>query len=210
VMYQVTLTNNTSGTHGILCRPYSIAGHEFSGYVSRTGYTGEDGFELYVPSERAVDLWNALREHAGDDLVPCGLGARDTLRLEAGMPLYGHELDEETNPLQAGLKFAIKLKKPNGFLGQDALVAGRDAGLPRELRAYTVESKRVAREGMDVLHGDDVVGRVTSGAPSPTLGKNIAVAYVDCGVPADAPLTVQVRKAREPLAPHDFPFYKRG
>ncbi|MCA8961400.1 MAG: glycine cleavage system aminomethyltransferase GcvT [Planctomycetes bacterium] len=192
-----------------------VGGKESRGHVSRTGYTGEDGFELYVPTEDAIDLWHEISEHCArahgaDALRPCGLGARDTLRLEAGMPLYGHELDEETNPLEAGLDFAIKLKKPGGFIGRDAMVAAKAVGLKHELRAFTVESKRVAREGMEVFSGERRVGRVTSGAPSPTIGRNIALAYVERDVPAEAALEVQVRKAREPLSPHTFPFYKRG
>ncbi len=197
------------GYYKISDASFDIAGRQFEGHVSRTGYTGEDGFELYVPSEKATDLWNALREHAGDALVPCGLGARDTLRLEAGMPLYGHELGEEWNPLEANLQFAIKTKKPNGFIGRDALLAGKEAGLARELRAYRVDSKRVARDGMDVFDGARAVGRVTSGGPSPTLGCNIALAYIDRNVSTDAKLEVQVRKSREPLVAHEFPFYKR-
>lgn len=197
------------GYYAMTAGTVSVGGTSYVGHISRTGYTGEDGFELYVPSSQACELWHALSEVGGDQLDPCGLGARDTLRLEAGMPLYGHELTEETNPLEAGLKFAIKLKKPSEFIGKGPLVEAKGRGLERELRGFTVDSRRVAREGMPVFHGDDQVGEVTSGAPSPTLGGNIASAYILRSVPSDAPLEVQVRKDRAPLVPHKLPYYQR-
>lgn len=197
------------GYYSMTAAKMEVAGKSYQGHISRTGYTGEDGFELYIPNERAIELWRGLSEVSGDRLAPCGLGARDTLRLEAGMPLYGHELTEETNPLEAGLDFAIKLKKPSDFIGKQALLDARASGLARELRGYVVDSRRVAREGMDVFHGDERVGEVTSGAPSPTLGKNIASAYIERSVPADAALEVQVRKDRAPLIPHALPYYRR-
>ena len=125
------------------------------------------------------------------------------------MPLYGHELNEETNPLEAGLNFAVKLKKKQGFIGLEALQAASTAGLSRRLRGFTVAGKRVAREHMPVFLGDTQVGETTSGAPSPTLGCNIAVAYVDSSVPEDAPLEVEIRGKRVALEPHKMPFYSR-
>lgn len=187
----------------------NLGGSEFRGHISRTGYTGEDGFELYVTSDRAVELWDAVTAAGGEVLKPCGLGARDTLRLEAGMPLYGHELDEQTSPIEANLGFAVKLKKPDGFIGSDAVRQVKQEGPPRRLRGFTVEGRRVAREGMTVYAGDEAVGTTTSGAPSPTLGRNIAMAYVASNVADDVPLEVDIRGTRVPLAPHSVPFYER-
>ncbi len=197
------------GYYRITAATAAVGGKEYAGWVSRTGYTGEDGFEIYVPAVAAADLWTGLRRHAGSRLVPCGLGARDTLRLEAGMPLYGHELDEETNPLEAGLRFGVRLDKPGGFIGRDALLGVERAGPRRRLAGFTVDGRRVARQGMPVLDGATQVGTVTSGAPSPTLGKNIAVAYVERRVPENARLTVDVRGTPESLIPHKLPFYSR-
>ncbi|MGE3164343.1 MAG: glycine cleavage system aminomethyltransferase GcvT [Planctomycetota bacterium] len=189
-----------------------IGREQFEGWVSRTGYTGEDGFELYVPSERAIALWAALQSALGKELLPCGLGARDTLRMEAGMPLYGHELEEDISPLEAGLAFAVKLKKPVAFVGRDALIATQRAGGPlRELRGFTVDGKRVARQGMGIFAGAQQVGLITSGAPSPTLERNIAMGLVARReAPEGVQLEVDVRGHRVPLTPHPVPFYKRG
>lgn len=187
----------------------ALGSSAFEGWVSRTGYTGEDGFEIYLPGGRAVELWRALQERGGERLLPCGLGCRDTLRLEAGMPLYGHELDEETNPLEAGLRFAVKLKKPAGFIGADALRQLAAQAPRRRLRGFLVEGKRVARQGMAILSDDGQVGRITSGAPSPTLGRNIAIGYVSASLGEDVPLDAEVRGHRIPLTPHSLPFYKR-
>ncbi|MEE8142080.1 MAG: glycine cleavage system aminomethyltransferase GcvT [Planctomycetota bacterium] len=186
-----------------------LAGCEFEGWVSRTGYTGEDGFEIYLPSERAIPFWHTLKEVFGEQLMPCGLGARDTLRLEAGMPLYGHELGEDINPLEAGLQFAIRFKKPDGFIGIEALLGVRERGVTRQLRGFVVEGKRVARSGMPIFHGSEPAGEITSGAPSPTLGCNIAMALVPAELPEQTPLEVQIRRIRAPLRPHPLPFYRR-
>ena len=136
--------------------------------VARTGYTGEDGFELYLPAEVAGETWMAMQRAFGEGVRPCGLGCRDTLRLEAGMPLYGHELDEETDPISAGLSFGVKLDKPGGFIGRDALARIAAAGPARRLRGFIVEGKRPARQGCPVLAAGEPVGVVTSGSPSPT------------------------------------------
>lgn len=149
-----------------------------SAIVSRTGYTGADGFELYLPGSEAIDVFETLlREGAPLGLRPAGLGARDTLRLEAALPLYGHELDEGTSPLEAGLDRFVDLDA-GGFIGADALVRQREAGLERRLVGFELEERGVAREGHAVVEGGRTVGKVTSGAPSPTLGKSIGLAYV--------------------------------
>ncbi len=142
--------------------------------VARTGYTGEDGFEVFVPATEARAAWAAV---TGAGAVPCGLGARDTLRLEVRNPLYGHELDDTTSPFQAGIGFAVDLDKPGGFLGADALRA-RKGKEPQRLAAIVLDGKRVPRDGMSVVSGDEVVGRVTSGTRSPSVDKSICLAYL--------------------------------
>jgi aminomethyltransferase len=146
--------------------------------VSRTGYTGSDGFELYCAAGDAGALWDALLESGSQaGLVPAGLGARDTLRLEAALPLYGHELDDETSPLEAGLDRFVDAARSD-FVGGEALRRLEQAGLRRRLAGFVLEGRGVARAGHAVCHGDRDVGRITSGAPSPTLGKSIALGYV--------------------------------
>ena len=178
--------------------------------VSRTGYTGEDGFELIVPAEHAAALWDELRE-VGEKfhLVPCGLGCRDTLRLEAGMPLYGHELTESIDPLTAGLGFAVALGKGD-FLGRDALAAVRDAERTRVRVGLEMRGRRVAREGAAVLQNGEPIGVVTSGTHSPTLGRAIGMAYVPPSAASpETELEVDVRGRSEPAVVVPLPFYKR-
>lgn len=146
--------------------------------IARTGYTGEDGFEVFVPAARAAELWAAVLETGGPlGLVPVGLGARDTLRLEARYCLYGHELDDETSPLQAGLGWVTKLGKDGGFIGRDALLR-RKGNESHRLVGVVLDGKRIVREGMPVLVDGETVGKVTSGTRSPTLGSGICLAYV--------------------------------
>jgi aminomethyltransferase len=146
--------------------------------VSRTGYTHAGGFEIFGPAGDAEKLWRTLSEAgAAHGLAPVGLGARDTLRLEAGLPLYGHELDDETTPLEAGLGRFVKLAA-GGFIGAEALRAQRAQGVPRALAGFVVEGRGIARAGHALAHAGTEVGRVTSGAPSPTLGKPIGLGYV--------------------------------
>ncbi|HTN03211.1 MAG TPA: glycine cleavage system aminomethyltransferase GcvT, partial [Planctomycetaceae bacterium] len=179
-------------------------------YVSRTGYTGEDGFELVV-TEGAVELWNKLLE-AGKDcgLIPCGLGARDTLRLEAAMPLYGHELSESIDPLTAGLDFAVKLDK-GPFVGREALIAIRDRQ-DRPVRVgLELEGRRIAREHTPILIDGQSAGQVTSGTFSPTLQKAIAMGYVPAAAAAavGTSVTVDIRGKHEPARVVGLPFYQR-
>lgn len=180
-------------------------------YVSRSGYTGEDGFELFVAAEDAGRVWDALLD-AGTPLglLPIGLGARDTLRLEAGMPLYGNELDRSTNPVEAGLGRVLRLDKDGGFVGRDALARVVRDGPSKRLVGLVVEGRGIARHGYPVLAGDRRTGVVTSGAPSPTLGIPIAMAYV---APGDAEpgtmLDVEIRDRRVPARVVELPFYRR-
>ena len=183
------------------------------GLVSRTGYTGEDGVELLVPAEKLVELWEKLVAAATPlGLRPCGLGARDTLRLEAAMPLYGHELTEQMDPFMAGLDFAVKLDKSD-FIGKRALVdakKARDAGLSRRRVGLELDGKRIAREGFNVFKHDAKVGYITSGTFAPTLAKSIAMAYVqpDVSEPGTE-LAVDVRGQAVPARVANLPFYRR-
>jgi aminomethyltransferase len=174
------LTKLCSGPVAELAR-YRFERFEVAGcdaLVSRTGYTGSDGFEIYLEApdcERVFETLLGEGEPLG--LVAAGLGARDTLRLEAALPLYGHELDEDTSPLEAGLERFVKLEA-GGFIGAEALRRRRAEGLERRLVGFELEQRGVARAGHPVARDGQNVGRVTSGAPSPTLGKSIGLAYV--------------------------------
>lgn len=175
--------------------------------VARTGYTGEDGFELYIPSDSAEALWDAL-VLAGEDhgLALCGLAARDTLRLEAGMPLYGHELSAETLPVQAGLGKVVALASKGDFVGRAAVEAGPGPDAP-VLVGLRLDGKRAGRAGYAVLDGERQIGVVTSGALSPTLGYPIAMALVEPG--HGAQLAIDVRGTAIPADVTDLPFYSR-
>ena len=183
------------------------------GIIARTGYTGEDGFELYVPAEKGPALWDALFEAGEGNLAPIGLGARDTLRLEMKYALYGNDIDETTTPLEAGLSWICKLKKPAGFIGRDALVAQKAAGIPRRLVAFRLEGKGApARHGYDVIDADDqAVGHVTSGTRSPSLGLNIGMAYVPTGMhKSGTPLRIRIRRKVAEATVIKPPFVQTG
>ena len=178
-------------------------------FVARTGYTGEDGYELLIPAAQAGALWDAaLAAGAERGLVPCGLAARDTLRLEAGMPLYGHELSRDIVPAQAGLGRVVAADK-EAFVGKDGLVSGpADAPV---LVGLVSEGRRAGRAGYAVLHGDEVVGEITSGALSPTLGHPVAMAFVAPVASAiGTEMTIDVRGTRIPATVTALPFYRRN
>jgi aminomethyltransferase len=180
-----------------------IAGH--GGIVSRTGYTGEDGYELILGARAALGVWEALVDAGA---TPAGVGARDTLRLEAGMPLYGHELNESIDPFQAGLDFAVDLRG-RAFPGHDALVRlEQDRNRPRRV-GLALEGKRVPRDGFDILSARDVVGQVTSGTFSPTLERPIAMGYVapEFAAPGTE-LAIDIRGRAEPARVVELPFYR--
>jgi len=195
-------------------RYYRICGATIGsdrGYIARTGYTGEDGFEIFVPADRAESLWESLRA-AGEPhgLVPCGLACRDTLRLEAGMPLYGHELSRMVTPAQAGLGRVVDMTKES-FVGRAALEQ-RPHGSGRVLVALVAEGKRSPRADYPVLDapGGSVIGQVTSGALSPTLGYPIAMASVEPHFSElGAALVVDVRGSHLPVTVTTLPFYSR-
>ncbi|WP_031073614.1 glycine cleavage system aminomethyltransferase GcvT [Streptomyces sp. NRRL S-118] len=193
--------------------PGTVAG--VPALIARTGYTGEDGFELFVEPQHAEKLWQALTE-AGRDagLIPCGLSCRDTLRLEAGMPLYGHELSTSLTPFDAGLGRVVKFEKEGDFVGREALAAAAERARiapPRKLVGLVAEGRRVPRAGMQVVADGTVIGEVTSGAPSPTLGRPIAMAYVDAAhaAPGTPGVGVDIRGTHEPYEVVALPFYKR-
>jgi len=180
--------------------------------VSRTGYTGEDGFELYMPWEAAPKVWEAIIE-AGSEygLLPCGLGARDTLRFEAKLPLYGQELTADISPLEAGIGFAVKVDKEADFIGKAALKAQKENGLTRKIVGIEMVDKGIPRAHYPVYSGDRKIGEVTTGAPSPTLGKNLGLAllekpFTEIGTEVD----VEIRGKRKKAVVVKTPFYKRG
>ena len=180
------------------------------GVVSRTGYTGEDGFELYLPASEAPGVWRALLaagRSAG--LRPAGLGARDTLRLEMGYALYGHDIDEETTPLEAGLGWLVKLEKGD-FVGRDALMRQREEGVERRLRGFRLTERGFPREGYAVLYDGREVGPVRSGTVSPTLGHGIGTVYLPAGASEGDPLAVVIRDREVAGEVARLPFYREG
>jgi len=177
--------------------------------ISRTGYTGEDGFELFCANGDAVRLWRALLEEGKrDGIRPAGLGARDTLRLEAGMRLYGNDMDADTNPLEAGLDWTLNLDKD--FIGRDAIMRTREQGLSRRLVGFKMLDRSIPRHGYNVVSEGERVGTVTSGNVSFTLGYNIGMAYVPPAMAEPGTrLGVDVRGAAAPAEVVPLPFYKR-
>jgi aminomethyltransferase len=198
--------------------PAEVAGLKYYGFlqgavagapaiISRTGYTGEDGVELYLSPEDAPGVWRRLVEAGA---VPAGLGARDTLRLEAAMALYGHEIDETTTPFEAGLGWVVKLEKGD-FLGRDALVAQKERGAGRKLVGFEVRGRGIARQGHGVVSEGGTVGAVTSGTWSPTFEKALGMAYVPPALAAPGTsLTLDVRGKEIPAAVVELPFYRRA
>ena len=177
-------------------------------YISRTGYTGEDGFELYFPGEHAEKLWRALT--ASGEVTPAGLGARDSLRLEMGMALYGNDLDDTTTPLEASLGWLVKMKKGD-FVGRDALAKQKDEGVKRKLVGFTTSERSFPRHGYPVFAKGKPSGEVRSGTMSPTLGIPIGTAYVPPDSAAEgSPLEIEIRGKRIPATVQKMPFYKDG
>lgn len=178
--------------------------------IARSGYTGEDGFEIYFDPAHSERIWNRLLETGKDHgLVPCGLGARNTLRLEAKMALYGHEIDESHTPLDADLGWICKLEKGD-FLGRDALAKQKAQGLRRKLVGFEMVDRGIARDGYPVYVNGDQVGYVTSGSPAPFLKKNIGLAYVPANmaeIGRELHIGIRAQRAAAPIVP--TPFYKR-
>lgn len=194
------------------CGTFMICG--MSVRVGRTGYTGEDGFEFYPEADKAETLWKILLA-AGEPhgILPIGLAARDTLRLEAGLSLYGHELSEEVHPLESGLGWitALDSERKGDFLGREALLGLREAGVARTMTGIVMDERAIPREGCTVYHNGAAVGTVTSGTLAPTLGKGIALARVETGAAAKGTaLEVEIRGARKPGTAVARTFYKRA
>ncbi len=179
--------------------------------IAHTGYTGEDGYEIYVPPAEAERIWNEIMK-AGSEfgIKPCGLGARNTLRLESKMALYGHEIDASISPLEADLGWIVKFEKP-AFVGRDALMKQKDGGVKRKLVGFEMRGRGIGRDGYEVLIEGVPAGWVTSGGPSPTLGKNIGLCYLPTEH-AVAGKTIQIVVRNQPVdaITVETPFYKRA
>ena len=176
--------------------------------ISRTGYTGEDGFELYFDAAHAELMWKALTAHT--DVSPAALGARDSLRLEMGMALYGNDIDDTVTPLEAGLGWLVKLQKGD-FVGRDALVRQKEQGIPRKLVGFTSSERAFPRHGYPVFQGGTPSGIVRSGTMSPTLGIPIGTCYLPtAGSKEGSALEIEIRGKRVPATVVKMPFYKGG
>lgn len=179
--------------------------------IARTGYTGEDGFEIYISPEHAPRIWNEVL-HAGEEfgIKPCGLGARNTLRLEAKMALYGHELTASTNPFEADLAWIVKMEKPD-FAGRAALENALERGVTRKLAGFEMQGRGIGRDGYEVWIEGSPAGWVTSGGPSPTLNKNIGLCYLPAekAVPG-IPIQILIRSLPVDAITVPLPFYKRA
>jgi aminomethyltransferase len=179
--------------------------------IAHTGYTGEDGFEIYVPPSEAARLWNLLLKAGAEfGIKPAGLGARNTLRLEAKMALYGHEIDASISPLEAGLDWIVKLDKGE-FVGREALLKQKESGLTRQLVGFEMRGRGIGRDGYEVYLDGAPAGWVTSGSPSPTLNKNIGLCYLPTGQ-AQTGKTIQIMIRNQPVdaVTVETPFYKRA
>jgi aminomethyltransferase len=178
--------------------------------IARTGYTGEDGFEIYVPPEEGERIWNAVLDAGKDDgILPCGLGARNTLRLEAAMSLYGHEINESITPYEANLGWIVKLDKGD-FIGRDALAQQKKEGLTRRVAGFEMRGRGIGRDGYRVFAGGEDCGWVTSGSPSPLLQKNIGLCMLPVAHAASGrPIEIEVRARRVEAETVPTPFYQR-
>jgi aminomethyltransferase len=179
--------------------------------IARTGYTGEDGFEVYLEPEKAPALWRALlAAGASAGIVPCGLGCRDTLRFEASMPLYGNDIDDTTTPLEAGLDWIVKLEK-GAFLGREHLLRQKGDGIRRKLVGFEVKGRGIARHDYPIWHGGKAVGKVTSGTHSPTFGKALGMGYVPIEQAAPgSEIDIEIRDAKIAAVVVETPFYRRA
>jgi len=179
--------------------------------ISRTGYTGEDGFEIYCDANDVVAIWaNILEAGADEGVLPCGLGARDTLRFEANLALYGQELSPDITPLEAGIGFAVKLNKESDFIGKTVLQQQKENGVPRKLVGVEMIDRGIPRHGYPVYVGEELIGEVTTGTQSPTLKKNIGMALLKTDFAVlDQEVEVEIRNKRVKAKVVPTPFYKR-
>ncbi|RUL56955.1 glycine cleavage system aminomethyltransferase GcvT [Lysinibacillus antri] len=188
----------------------NVGGHDV--LVSRTGYTGEDGFELYGAPVAIIDLWNNILD-AGKEkgVVPAGLGARDTLRFEACLPLYGQELSQDITPLEAGIGFAVKLQKESDFIGKDALKAQKENGLPRKIVGVEMIDKGIPRHGYKVFKDGAEIGEITTGTQSPLTKRNIGLALIDSKLTElGTEVEIEIRNKKVKAIIVATPFYKRS
>jgi len=178
--------------------------------VSRTGYTGEDGFELYFAYDKAEEMWDLILEAGKDEgLIPAGLGARDTLRFEASLPLYGHELNENITPLEAGLGFFVKLNKEN-FIGKEALARQKSEGLKRRIVGFEMIDRGIPRNNYEVYKEGEKIGYVTTGSFSPTLKKNIGLALIDSAYSKEGTeIEILIRNKNSKAKVIKKPFYSK-
>lgn len=183
---------------------------EVSGLVSRTGYTGEDGFEIYLPNEAAPKLWEAILEAGkAEEILPCGLGARDTLRFEAKLPLYGQELSKDITPIEAGIGFFVKLDKGE-FIGREVLAKQKEAGAPRKLVGIEMIDRGIPRTHYPVYANDELIGEITTGTQSPTLKKNVGLALIKSEYAVIGnEIYVEIRNKKLKAQIVKTPFYKR-
>ncbi|WP_110943483.1 glycine cleavage system aminomethyltransferase GcvT [Virgibacillus senegalensis] len=190
----------------------SFTGINESAMVARTGYTGEDGFEIYIEPEAGIQLWRSLLANgASDGLQPVGLGARDTLRFEANLALYGQELSSEITPIEAGLGFAVKTDKQEEFIGKDVLKQQKESGPPRKLVGLEMMDKGIPRTGYKVFAGEEEIGFITTGTQSPTLKRNVGLGLIKTAhAVVGEEVTVQVRKRLLKAKIVPTPFYKRS
>lgn len=211
VLQTLTETDLQSITFFRFKSDISFEGVEDGSIVSRTGYTGEDGFEIYINQSSGVSLWNAiLKAGKSKGVEPIGLGARDTLRFEAGLPLYSQELSEDISPVEAGLKFAVKVNKNTEFIGKEALQKQIENGPKRKLVGIKMLDKGIPRTGYDVLKDDEVIGAITSGTQAPTLNQNLGNALINSSnAIIGESVEVKVRKRTLKAEIVKTPFYKR-
>jgi aminomethyltransferase len=210
----LAVAGKLTGTDLAAIKYYWFADGEFAGFparIARTGYTGEDGVEVYVAPEAAEEVWRAILEAGRDEgILPCGLGARNTLRLEAKMALYGHEIDATITPLEADLAWIVKMDKAD-FLGKAALEKQKAAGLTRKLVGFEMTGRGIGRDGYEVVVDGSKVGWVTSGGPAPTLGKNIGLCYLPVELAqVGQVIQVVIRGAGVDAVVVPTPFYKRA
>jgi len=191
---------------------YDVQINGVSALVSRTGYTGEDGFEIYCRAEDAPKLWNDLLTGCKEDgLIPCGLGARDTLRFEANLALYGNELSKDITPIEAGIGFAVKTNKETDFIGKNVLKEQKENGAKRKLVGIEMIDRGIPRHGYEVYKGDENIGFVTSGTQSPTLKKNIGLALINKDFSdINTEVDIEIRGKKLKAVVVQTPFYKRS
>lgn len=178
--------------------------------VARTGYTGEDGFEIFLPWDMAEELWYEIMDKGKPfGILPCGLGARDTLRIEMAYPLYGHEIGEDINPIEAGLTRFVKIDKGD-FIGRESLIRSIEKGIMRKLAGFEMVERGIPRQGYGILKGNDVLGAVTSGTLSPSLQKSIAMGYIKTGVDCSSGVEIEIRGTPRRAKIVPVPFYKKS